>query len=546
MSFHNPGVAAVKDEDGAYHINFKGKNIYDKKFYRAFGYYEGIAAVQDDSGWYHIDLNARSLYNSRFDWVGNFQENRCSVRDYNGKYFHIKVNGQPAYDNLFNYVGDFKYGIAVVYEKSGLAKHIDKNGNEINLKKFEELGIFHKGYAIAKDEKGYFHIDKSGEPLYIERYKWVEPFYNEQAFCCKKNGEKVIIDEKGLIIEKIITENSKVIKDTLRTQLMNKLVGYWDTQLIYSIVKLEILDLIKKGINSLSKLKKKINIPKDSLKMIIDILLVWNFIKRENHTLKLSYSGNLLTENHPKTLKYAALMWGSEHYLVMSRLYQALKKYKPQFEKIYGDRIFQYFNKNKERGKIIFKALSEYADDYEKLLSEYHFPNSKVILDIGAGSGVLLQKILKKYKHIQKGIIFDLPYAIELARENLENYPLIDKISFHQGNFFETIPFKVDTIILSRILHDLDNSRTIKLLKNLRNSLSEGGILILFETIVPNKLIEDIGTTLNFNLLVSTGGRERTLNEFQELLIEAGFKIIKVKSEKTIISLIIATIEEII
>jgi C-methyltransferase len=278
--------------------------------------------------------------------------------------------------------------------------------------------------------------------------------------------------------------------------------------------------------------------------MIMDVLNLWEFVHHENNRYKLKYSGKLLTENHSKSLKYASLMWGSEHYLVMSRLYQSLKTGKPQFEVMFGEPIFQYFNKNRKRGKIAFEALSEYTSDYDELLSLYNFPNSKIILDVGAGSGILLMGILEKYDQIQKGIILDLPYAIEFAQDYIRSSSLHNKIDFYTGNFFDPIPLKVDTIILSRIIHDLDDLKAKKLLKNLRNCLSDGGELVLFETIVPKNNSKNIGITLDFNLLVTLGGRERSLEDFEELLHDTGFKIRNIKSQKSLISILITKPKE--
>ncbi len=200
MSYHDPGVAAVKDKDGALHINLEGKPIYERKFQKTFGFYEGLAAVMDNSVWYHIDLEGKPVYEERYHWVGNFQEGRSPVRTKSGYYFHIKLDGKLVYTQKYQYVGDFKYGIAVVYLKKGVARHIDLNGNFIYDLSFEELDVFHKGYAIAKDKLGYFHIDKHGKPAYKARFKWIEPFYNEQAFACTYEEKKVVIDQSGTII----------------------------------------------------------------------------------------------------------------------------------------------------------------------------------------------------------------------------------------------------------------------------------------------------------------------------------------------------------
>ena len=540
MSFHSPGVAAVMDELDSYHIDLKGEPMYRKRFLKTFGYYENRAAVMDDSGWYHINLEGESLYEGRYKWVGNFQEERCVVRDKEGNFFHINTNGKSAYDEQYNYVGDFKYGIAVVYDNDGQAKHIEKDGNEIHNKKFKELGVFHKGFAIAKDDYGAFHIDKVGEPLYNQRYNWVEPFYNGFAFVCDFFDQKLIINEDGKIIQTVVDENSIVIKNSLRKNLMSKLVGHWNTQILYSIVKLEVLEAIKKGYNTFKKLNEYLGIPNTSLDMVIKLLKLWNFITEFNGLFKVNYIGDLLTEDHPRSLKYATLMWGDEHYIVMSRLFEALKSYEPQFKNIYDLDVFQYFEKNKEKGAIFHKAMKEYGEDYDDLLLLHDFNGTNIIMDVGGGSGHLLEKILIKNHHIKEAFLFDLPMIIENTQTSIKNDKIKSKIKFISGDFFNKIPIKVDTIVMSRVLHDWDDSKVLQILKNINLSLKKNGTLLLFEIIVPKGPDYDVGVSLNFNLLVCTGGKERTLKEFQGLLNNGNFEISQIKKGKSNISLIIA------
>jgi hypothetical protein len=540
MSFHLPGVSAVLDDSGAYHINLKGNPVYKKRFLKSFGYYDGIAAVSDTSGWYHINIEGKPIYKERFNWVGNFQEGKCSVQNKSHNYFHIKRNGNPLYDKRYKYVGDFKYGIAVVYEGNGYARHIDINGNFIHFKKYQELGIYHKGFATARDSRGAFHIDKNGNQLYDERYLWVEPFYNGFAFVCKKSGEKLIIDESGKVTNIIYDQQSEVIQKNLKKKLKGMLVGYWKTQIIYSIVKFEILDKINLGFNSFEVLKNELNIPEVSLNMILKVLKLWNFITERNDHYSLNYLGYLLTEDFPDSLKYAALMWGDEHYRVMAKLFDALKSYKAQFKKIYGLDVFRYFNENKEKGIIFNRAMNEYSSDYDEFLSYYDFSESKIILDVGGGHAYILKNILKRYPNIKNAIIFDLPTIIEDAKFSIKEPKIKSKIKFVAGNFLDDIPLQADTIILSRILHDWNDNKAFQILKNVENSLLKGGTLLLFETIVPEKCYVDKGITLNFNLLVCTGGKERTLLEFQNLLEKANLEITSTKQSNGIISLIVA------
>ncbi len=540
MSFHSPGIAAVRDKTGAYHIDLEGKPIYQRRFIKTFGFYGGIAAVVDESGWFHIDTKGKPQYKERYEWVGNFQEELSVVRDKEGKYFHIKTNGNSAYIEKYNYIGDFKYGIAVAYDNDGQAKHIDKDGNQIHTKKFKELGVFHKGFAIAKDNYGAFHLNKSGEPLYAQRYNWVEPFYNGFAFVCDFFDQKFIINEDGKTVQTVVDENSNLIKNSLRKNLMSRLVGHWNTQIIYSIVKLEVLEAIKKGYNTFKTLKKYLRIPDTSLNMVMKLLKLWNFITEFSGLFKINYLGDLLTEDNPGSLKYATLMWGDEHYIAMSRLFEALKSYESQFKNIYNLDVFQYYEKNKEKGVIFHKAMKEYSVDYDDLLNLYDFKDSKTIMDVGGGSGHLLEKILINNYDIKEAFLFDLPRVIEKAQTSIKNAKIKSKIKFISGDFLNEIPIKVDTIVMSRVLHDWDNSKVLEILKNISLSLKENGKLLLFETIVPENLNYDVGVTLNFNLLVCTGGKERTQREFESLLNKVNLEISQIKHGKSSISLIIA------
>jgi len=197
MSFHEPGIAAVQDDSGAFYIDKLGRSIFGRTYMKAFGFYQGIAAGSDRTGWYHIDLNGNPAYETRFHWVGNFQEGLSTVRDDKDRYFHIHQDGSRAYSESYVYVGDFKYGIAVVYDDEGFAHHVKRDGAKFHGQRYNELGVFHKGFAVAKDEKGYFHINHHGTAIYEARWLWCEPFYNGIALVKSPDGMLCLIDETG-------------------------------------------------------------------------------------------------------------------------------------------------------------------------------------------------------------------------------------------------------------------------------------------------------------------------------------------------------------
>jgi hypothetical protein len=203
LKFHTPGLAPVKDNSGAYHIDTNGHELYSNRYSRTFGFYCNRASVINDNRWFHINEKGKRAYSSNYAWTGNYQENICTVRNDDNQYFHIDLNGNKIYPEIYLYAGDYKDGIACVKCHDGFFRHIDSKGKFINEKSFLDLGVFHKNFATAKDEKGWFHIDKQGNEVYKNRYLTIEPFYNGFALVTTFENEKIIIDQKGQNILKV-------------------------------------------------------------------------------------------------------------------------------------------------------------------------------------------------------------------------------------------------------------------------------------------------------------------------------------------------------
>jgi hypothetical protein len=75
--------------------------------------------------------------------------------------------------------------------------HIDTHGSPLNGQIYNALGVFHKGYATAKDEKGWYHIGRDGQSIYEHRFRYLEPFYNGQAFAESLEGKPCIVDDEA-------------------------------------------------------------------------------------------------------------------------------------------------------------------------------------------------------------------------------------------------------------------------------------------------------------------------------------------------------------
>ncbi len=196
LNFHYPeGLAAVADDEGAYHITVDGTPLYAQRHLESYGYYDGLATVRSEKGFFHIDMTGIPAYQTRYAWAGNFQEGLCVVKA-EDCYYHIDTRGNPAYAHRLWYVGDFKQGIAVAHSPDG-AFHIHRDGSRLNSKVYRDADPFHKGYAVVSDGTGYFHIDKAGQPAHPYRFSKAEPYYNGLARCLTHDGRQVLLRENG-------------------------------------------------------------------------------------------------------------------------------------------------------------------------------------------------------------------------------------------------------------------------------------------------------------------------------------------------------------
>jgi hypothetical protein len=172
--------------------------------------------------------------------------------------------------------------------------------------------------------------------------------------------------------------------------------------------------------------------------------------------------------------------------------------------------------------------MFEYARyDYKNLPSIIDFGKHKSIIDVGGGFGAAIQGIKNNYPELTCAL-YDLEQVIEKA-------PVNDIIKYH-GNFFDKLPENFDAIILSRVLHDWDDSNAALILKNCYQGMISGGFLYVIENCT-NEL-DDTLSLLSLNMTAMCESYERTEDEYLRLCQQTGFiynKSVKLNRLQTIL-----------
>jgi orsellinic acid C2-O-methyltransferase len=162
------------------------------------------------------------------------------------------------------------------------------------------------------------------------------------------------------------------------------------------------------------------------------------------------------------------------------------------------------------------------------LAAAYDFSSFGTIVDVGGGNGVLLEGILEVNPRL-RGIVFDLAHVVERARIRLATTAIGDRCTVHAGDFFREVPGDGDAYLLKHVIHDWDDAQALAILVTCRKATRPGAKLLIIEGVYPTRIDQSEqsrGAAANdVNMLVSTGGRQRSADEFRTLYAAAGFTL---------------------
>jgi hypothetical protein len=101
-----------------------------------------------------------------------------------------------------------------------------------------------------------------------------------------------------------------------------------------------------------------------------------------------------------------------------------------------------------------------------------------------------------------------------------------DRCDVIAGDFFAGVPGGADRYLLANVLHDWDDERAVAILARCRQAMPADGRVLIIERLIPDDPGQAVPTLLSdLNMLVVTGGRERTKAEYGDLLTAAGLKL---------------------
>ena len=316
---------------------------------------------------------------------------------------------------------------------------------------------------------------------------------------------------------------------TPQEQMSRMLTTYWVSQALYVAAKLKLADRLKEGPRTADELAGATGTHAASLyRLLRGLASVGVFAEDDRHRFALTPLAECLRSDVPGSQWAMAVMNGEEHYLSWGELLYSVQTGKPAFEKLFGAGVFDFLSRDPEKARIFDEAMvGVHGRETAAMLDAYDFSSTRVLADVGGGNGSLLTAVLKRYPGM-RGILFDLPGVAERARANLASAGLSGRCEVVGGDFFASVTGGPDTYLLRHIIHDWDDERAVRILKNVHRALGNGGKLLLVESVIPPGNAPSFGKLLDLTMLVIPGGKERTEEEYRELFAAAGFRLTRI------------------
>jgi hypothetical protein len=211
------------------------------------------------------------------------------------------------------------------------------------------------------------------------------------------------------------------------------------------------------------------------------------------------------------------------HWQAWGKLYDGVRSGRTVVPELFGMHIYDYYAAHPADLACFSRAMSNISALVANgVVQHYDFSQARHIVDVGGADGGLLLAILEANPHLH-GTVFDRPQVIEATRRAIKGFQArCDAVA---GDFFQSVPAGADVYVLKFILVDWKDADALRILQNCRTAVVPNGKLLVIEMTIPDDNHASPGQLFDLNMLVMTGGQERTQHEYNALLAQAGFHL---------------------
>jgi O-methyltransferase/methyltransferase family protein len=280
--------------------------------------------------------------------------------------------------------------------------------------------------------------------------------------------------------------------------MADMMFGYWVSQTIRAAAVLSLADHLSAGPLSADELaRREDSAPGTTFRLMracVDIGLLTADADHRFHSTALL---DTLRADAPRSLRAMVLaVTNTAHWLPWNQFVSSVQTGESHGQRALGMPVFEYLAQHPRQAQ-------EFSD--------------------GMASVTSLLTRLQEANPGLHGIVFDRPNVTPNAEVEIARNGFAERTEVVGGSFFEWVP-SGDLYLLKFILHDWDDESCITILRRCREAMEPDARIAIVELIVGEPTRPGVSALSDVNMLAVTGGRERSLAEYDALLAAAGLR----------------------
>lgn len=324
--------------------------------------------------------------------------------------------------------------------------------------------------------------------------------------------------------------------------LRQMLTSFWITQSLYAAAELGVADAMAGGAQDVNDIAQRTGADEGALYRLLRALAsIGVFKETQPRRFEQTPLSDFLRKDVPGSFHGLALYIGRAMIGAWSEIVHSIRTGEPAFDRKFGKPIFAHLEQHPDLAAIFDAAMTGQTVMIGRAVAAaYDFTPFRTIVDVGGGKGALLAAILPSAPQA-RGINFDQSSVVDRARSYIAAAGLAQRCQAVGGDFFAEVPAGGDAYLMKFVLHDWDDERCVTILRNVARIMTRETKLLIIESVIPPGNDPYPGKFMDINMLVITGGRERTEAEYRTLLDRADLTMARSIPAHPLASIIEAT-----
>jgi hypothetical protein len=262
--------------------------------------------------------------------------------------------------------------------------------------------------------------------------------------------------------------------------------------------------------------------------------------ERPGRSFALTPISQLLREDVAGSMHSTAVLAGEPWRAAWYDLSYTVRTGRSAFRRRYGTSLYRWLARHPGAATRFDHVMRHSWESLrDEVVPAYDFSRASKIVDVGGGSGALMEGILVASPE-SAGVILESPVIVRETRRRLRAAGLSRRCRVIAGDFVRSVPAGGDIYVLAFVIHNWDDRRTVRILRNCRRAMTAHGRVLVIESIVPDAPGPSPAKVHDLEMLVfMPGGRERTRSDYNTLFASAGLKLRRVVSTRTSASLMV-------